>query len=41
MLETERLAEEGEGRLALVNVGASLGLGLAAASLGWVVGAAL
>ena len=41
MLETERLAEEGEGRLALVNVGASLGLGVAAASLGWVVGAAL
>ena len=41
MLETERLAEEGEERLALANIAVSFGGGLAAAALGWVVGAAL
>jgi fluoride exporter len=41
MLETERLAEEGEGALALVNLAASVGGGLAAALLGWAVGAGL
>lgn len=40
MLETERLAEEGEGRLAVGNVVGSLLVGLAAAGAGWVVGAA-
>jgi len=39
MLETERLAEEGEGRLAFVNVGLSLGAGVAAAAAGWALGA--
>jgi CrcB protein len=41
MLETERLAEEGEGRLAAVNVAVSLGAGAVAAILGWLLGAAL
>lgn len=41
MLETQRLAEEGEGRLALANVGAPLALGLAAIAAGWALGAAL
>jgi fluoride exporter len=41
MLETERLAEEGEGRLAVANVVAPLAAGLAAAGLGWLVGGAL
>jgi CrcB protein len=41
MLETERLAEDGEARLALVNVLAPLACGLAAAALGWGLGAAL
>jgi fluoride ion exporter CrcB/FEX len=41
MLETERLAEEGEERLALVNVLAPLACGLAAVALGWGLGAAL
>ncbi|HJX47144.1 MAG TPA: fluoride efflux transporter CrcB [Gaiellaceae bacterium] len=41
MLETERLGEEGQGRLALVNLTVSLGGGLAAALLGWIIGAAL
>ena len=41
MLETERLAEDGEGRLALANLAVSLGGGLAAAGLGWAIGAAL
>jgi fluoride exporter len=41
MLETERLAEEGEGRLAGANVAVSLGCGLAAAIAGWALGAAL
>jgi CrcB protein len=41
MLETERLAEEGVERLALVNVLVPLACGLAAATLGWGVGAML
>ena len=41
MLETERLAEEGEGRLAAANIAVSLGAGAVAASLGWLLGAAL
>lgn len=41
MLETERLAEDGEGGLALANVAGSLALGLVAAGLGWALGAAL
>jgi CrcB protein len=41
MLETERLGEEGEGRLAVVNLGLSLVAGLAAAALGWALGSLL
>ena len=41
MLETERLGEEGERRLALANVAISFAGGLAAALLGWILGAAL
>jgi fluoride ion exporter CrcB/FEX len=41
MLETERLAEEGEGRLALVNVVLPLLAGAAAVAAGWALGAAL
>jgi CrcB protein len=41
MLETQRLAEEGEGRLAVANIGTSLALGLAATAAGWAIGAAL
>jgi CrcB protein len=41
MLETERLGEEGDGRVALVNLGVSLAAGTAAAILGWLAGAAL
>ena len=41
MLETERLAEDGEGGLALANIAGSIALGLAAAGLGWAVGAGL
>jgi CrcB protein len=41
MLETERLAEEGEGRLAAVNVAAPLAAGAAAAVAGWALGAVL
>jgi CrcB protein len=41
MLEAERLGEEGEGRLALANLAVSFAGGLAAASLGWILGAAL
>jgi CrcB protein len=40
MLETERLAEDGEGRVALANLALSFGAGLAAAGLGWAIGAA-
>jgi CrcB protein len=38
MLETQRLAEEGEGRRALGNVALSLVLGLAASGAGWALG---
>lgn len=41
VLETERLAEDGEGRLALANVAVSLVAGTAAASAGWAIGAVL
>ncbi len=41
MLETERLAEEGEGRLALANLVVSAALGLAALGAGWWLGALL
>lgn len=41
MLETERLGEEGEPRLALANLGVSFTGGLAAALLGWILGTAL
>lgn len=41
MLETERLAEEGQQRLAAANVAISLGGGLVAAILGRLLGAAL
>ena len=41
MLETERLGEDGEGGLALANLAVSFAGGLAAAILGWILGAAL
>ena len=41
MLETERSGEEGEGRIALANVAVSLAGGVAAAALGWLLGAVL
>lgn len=41
MLETERLAEDGEVALGLVNIMGSVALGLAAAGLGWALGASL
>ena len=41
MVQSERLAAEGEGGLALVNVAGSLAVGLAAVVLGWALGAAL
>ena len=41
MLETERLAEDGDGRLAGVNVVVSVVGGLVAAALGWALGAVL
>jgi CrcB protein len=41
MVETERLAGEGETGFAAANVVISLALGLAAVALGWAVGAAL
>lgn len=40
MLETERLGEDGDDRVALLNLGLSIGGGLAAALLGWAIGAA-
>ncbi len=39
MLETHRLAEDGEVRDALVNIGLSLAVGIAAAALGHAIGA--
>lgn len=41
MLETQRLTEEGDGPLALANVGVSVALGLAAIAAGWALGAVL
>ncbi len=41
MLESERLAEDGAGRLAVVNVVGSVAVGLAAAGAGWAIGALL
>ena len=41
MLETERLAEDGEYGLGLANIVGSVALGLAAAGIGWAIGAAL
>lgn len=41
MLETERLAEDGENRLAFANIVGSIVLGFAAAGAGWAIGAAL
>jgi fluoride exporter len=41
MLETERLAEDGESRVAVANLALSLAAGLAAAGAGWAIGAVL
>jgi CrcB protein len=41
MLETERLAEDGESRLAVANLAVPLAAGLATAALGWAIGAVL
>ena len=41
ILETHRLAEEGEGRLALANLALSVALGLGAVALGWWAGSLL
>lgn len=41
MLETERLAEDGENGLALANIAVSVALGLVAVGIGWAVGAVL
>jgi CrcB protein len=41
MLESERLGEEGEPRLALANLALSFAGGLAAAAAGWALGATL
>ncbi len=41
MLETERLAEDGEYGLGVANIVGSVALGLAAAGLGWAIGASL
>jgi fluoride exporter len=41
MLETQRLAEDGEVIDALVNIGLSIAAGLCAAGAGWAIGAAL
>jgi CrcB protein len=41
MLETERSGEEREGRVAIANVAVSLAGGVAAAVLGWLLGALL
>jgi len=39
--ETVRLVEAGSWRLAALNVGGSVAVGLGAASLGWLIGSAL
>ena len=41
MVQSERLATEGDGALALVNVAGSLAVGIVAVVLGWALGAAL
>jgi CrcB protein len=41
MLESQRLAENSLGRLAVINLAASFALGLVAASAGWGIGALL
>jgi CrcB protein len=41
MVQSEQLAAEQEGALAVLDVAGSLALGLAAAALGWALGAAL
>ena len=41
MLETERLEEDGEDRLAASNIVGSIVLGVASAGLGWAIGAAV
>ena len=41
MLETQRLAEEGDGRVAIANVAVSLALGIGLAWLGLQIGEAL
>jgi fluoride exporter len=41
MVQSERLAAEGDGALALLNLAGSLAVGLVAVVLGWVLGAAL
>jgi fluoride exporter len=41
MFEAQRLAEEDEGRIALLYLGASLAGGIGCAALGWAFGAAL
>jgi CrcB protein len=41
MLETERLEEDGEDRLAASNIVGSIVLGIATAGLGWAIGAAV
>jgi CrcB protein len=41
IFETERLAEDGDGTLALVNIGVSIVAGLAAALAGWEIGEVL
>jgi CrcB protein len=41
MLETERLVEDGDDGVAAVNLALSAVVGLAAAALGWLIGAAV
>ena len=41
MLETDRLAEDGESRIALANLLFSVVAGLGAGTVGWLIGAAL
>jgi fluoride exporter len=41
MLETERLGEEGDDRVALLNLGVSIAAGTAAAIVGWAAGSVL
>jgi CrcB protein len=41
MVQTERLASDGEGRLAVANILGSLAVGVAACALGWAIAAVL